>query len=102
MKNITGQPQPRTLFWRYRWQAQRAIREGNFKLLRIAGNSFLFDLTKDPLERANLKDTHPEIFARLSQKYDAWNAGMLPEDPAAYSHPSYADQEADRYGNRRP
>jgi len=99
---LAGDTWPRTLFWRYRWQEQRAVREGNWKLLRMAGNSFLFDVVKDPLERANLKAAYPEVFARLNAAYDAWNAGMLPEDSKAYSHPSWADEEADRYGNRRP
>jgi len=99
---LAGKTVPRALFWRYRWQQQQAMREGNWKLLRMAGNSFLLDVVKDPLERANLKSAYPEVFARINAAYDAWNAGMLPEDPKAYSHPSWADEEADHYGNRRP
>ncbi|MBY0505822.1 MAG: sulfatase-like hydrolase/transferase [Bryobacteraceae bacterium] len=99
--NLFGKPVARTLFWRYRWQQQRAVREGDWKLLKIAGNSFLFDVGRDPQERANLRAAHPEVFARLSQAWEHWNAGMLPEDSAVYSHESYSDEEADRYGNRR-
>jgi arylsulfatase A-like enzyme len=52
----------RLLFWRYKAQRQRAAREGRFKYLRINDNEFLFDIEDDTLERANLKDKHPEVF----------------------------------------
>src|SRR5262249_50540288 len=47
---------PRTLFWRYKANAQRAVRDGDFKFLKILDNSFLFNVVDDPMERANLKD----------------------------------------------
>ncbi len=53
-------PAPRTLFWRYKSNAQRAMRDGDLKYLKIRGNTFLFDVVQDPRERANLKDRRRE------------------------------------------
>src|SRR5205085_2338630 len=79
-------PHPRKLYWRYKAGAQRAIRDGDWKYLRIAGNEFLFDVVKDPRERANLKDRQKDVFDRLKSSWEAWNDTMLPEraTPAAY------------------
>ena len=49
-------PVSRKLFWRYKNNAQQAVRDGDFKWLLIAGNTFLFNVVSDPLERANLKE----------------------------------------------
>ena len=64
---LTGQraPAERTLFWRYKANAQRAVRSGNWKYLRINGNEFLFDVAVDQRERANLAQRHPDVFAQL-------------------------------------
>ena len=88
----------RTLFWRYKHQGQQAARRGRYKYLRIAGNSFLFDVEADPLERANLKAREPERFAALVREYDAWNATMLPLDPASTSAGFRSEHMADRPG----
>ena len=47
---VTGRaaPHPRKLYWRYKAGSQRAIRDGNWKYLRIAGNEFLFDVVQGP------------------------------------------------------
>ena len=42
---------PRTIFWRYKANAQRAIRDGDFKFLKILDNTFLFNVVDDPMER---------------------------------------------------
>ena len=97
-----GAPVPRKLFWRYRFHAQRAVRDGDMKWLQIEGNTFLFDVAADPLERANLKDRQPEVYRRLVNEYEEWSATMLPEDPAANSGPiGYANQLADHPGVTR-
>ena len=49
----TGAAHPRKFFWRYKAGSQRAVRDGDFKYLRIAGNEFLFDVAQDPRERGN-------------------------------------------------
>jgi len=75
-------PQPRKLFWRYKAGAQRAVRDGDWKYLRVAGNEFLFDVVHDPRERANLKERHNNVFQRLKNEWEAWNNTMLPERAA--------------------
>jgi arylsulfatase A-like enzyme len=98
----SGPPVSRKLFWRYRTNAQRAVRDGDLKWLEIAGNTFLFNVVDDPLERANLKTRLPEVFQRLAAEFADWNSTMLPENPNANSSGHYADQLADHYGNKRP
>jgi arylsulfatase A-like enzyme len=101
---VTGRASPhaRKLFWRFKAGAQRAVRDGDWKYLRIAGNEFLFDVVKDPRERANLKDRNKDIFDRLKNDWEAWNDTMLPERPrpAPYSQPG--NLLADRYGITNP
>src|SRR5713101_580504 len=92
----------RTLCWRYKAGSQRAIRDGDRKYLRIAGNEFLFDVVRDPRERANLKDREKDVFERLKSDWEAWDATMLPERsrPATYLHPG--NFLADHYGVANP
>ena len=94
-------PVPRKLFWRYRFHAQRAMRDGDMKWLKIEDNTFLFNVVADPLERANLKDRQPAVHQKLTAEYDAWNATMLPEDPKANTGGFYADELADHFGVKR-
>jgi arylsulfatase A-like enzyme len=89
---------PRKLFWRYKAGAQRALRDGDWKYLRMAGNEFLFDVVRDPRERANLKERHRDVFQRLKSEWEAWNSTMLPERAAAATSRNAANVLADHYG----
>ena len=91
-------PVARKLFWRYKANTQRAMRDGDMKYLEIAGNTFLFNVADDPLERANLKGRQPEVFKRMSDEYQAWNATMLPEKATSSSGSFRGGQYADHYG----
>ena len=95
-------PHPRKLFWRFKAGGQRAVRDGDWKYLQIAGNEFLFDVVKDPRERANLKDRYKDVFDRLKSDWAAWNDTMLAERPrpAPYSNPG--NVVADHYGVVNP
>jgi len=75
----TAPVQQRTLYWRFKGNAQRAIRDGDMKYLKIRDNTFLFNVAEDPMERGNLKTRQPEVFDRLANKWLEWNQGMLPE-----------------------
>ena len=101
---MTGRaaPHSRRLYWRYKAGSQRAIRDGDWKYLRIAGNEFLFDVVKDPRERGNLKERQKDVFDRLKTDWETWNDTMLPERPrpAAYSNPG--NFLADHYGVINP
>jgi arylsulfatase A-like enzyme len=93
---------PRKFYWRYKAGSQRAIRDADWKYLRIAGNEFLFDVVQDPRERANLKERYSDVFDRLKGDWEAWNATMLEERPrpAAYAQPG--NVMADHYGVVNP
>jgi arylsulfatase A-like enzyme len=94
----SGDPQPRKLFWRYKTNAQRALREGDFKYLKIRDNTYLFNVVEDPRERANLKTRLPALFERLATDWTAWNATMLPEIPDSFGEIFTAAQLADHIG----
>ena len=67
------------------------------KYLKINGNTFLFNVVDDPLERANLKDHQPDVYKKLVQDYDEWQTTMLPLDPAASTYGFHPNQLADHY-----
>jgi arylsulfatase A-like enzyme len=94
-------PVPRKLYWRYKSNSQRALRDGDMKWLKMGDNTFLFNVAEDPLERANLKSRQPEVYARLAADYAAWEATMLPEDPGSASATFYDTDLADHFGNKR-
>ena len=93
----TRAPYPRTLYWRYKAHAQRAVRDGDWKYLKINDNEFLFHLADDVRERANLRHRHPAIFQRLRQQWEAWNSAQLPITDTVYSASVTPDMQADRY-----
>lgn len=92
-------PVARKLYWRYKARRQRAMRDGDMKWLKIGDNTFLFNVVEDPLERANLKNRQPEVYARLAAEYDSWSATMLPEDPGTNSDAFTPQELADHFGN---
>jgi arylsulfatase A len=64
----------RTLFWRITGQArrQRAVRQGDWKLLLDGGNPMLFNLAKDIGERNDLTTQHTDIVRRLLPLITKW------------------------------
>ncbi len=64
------------LYWR--WVAQSAIREGNWKLLRGGDREYLYDLSTDITEKRNLASVNPEIATRLRDKLQAWGRELTP------------------------
>jgi len=95
-----GRGVSRKVFWRYKANAQRAVRDGDFKYLKIRENTFLFNVADDPMERANLKTRRPEIYERLAKDWLAWNATMLPEIPESTTGGNNAATWPDHIGNR--
>ena len=94
----TAPVQPRTLCWRYYNMAQEACREGDWKYLKILGNSFLFNVLEDPLERANLKNKNPAMFEHLRTRYKQWESQMLPIDPTVNTAGHKGEEWADHFG----
>jgi uncharacterized sulfatase len=76
LKGEIKTPPHDALYWR--WAAQSAIREGNWKLLRGGDREYLYDLGTDLEEKHNLAAKHPEIATRLRAKLTAWGAELNP------------------------
>jgi len=93
---------PRKLFWRFKGNAQRAARDGDYKFLKILDNTFLFDVVEDPMERANLKQRLPAVYDRLVDDWQTWNSTMLPETDDSNSGGISGEQQADHPGAVRP
>jgi arylsulfatase len=78
---FTGQPlkRPDPLFWEH--EGNRAVREGDWKLVAKEDQSWeLYDLSKDRSEQHNLADTNPDKVKDLAAKWDAYaaRADVLP------------------------
>jgi arylsulfatase A-like enzyme len=68
----------RELFWRMKFRGQKAMRSGKWKWLSIEGDEFLFDLSNDARERANMAKRQPATFEELRKRYAAWDASLPP------------------------
>jgi arylsulfatase A-like enzyme len=91
-------PVERKLFWRYKANAQRAARDGDYKYLKILDNTFLFNVVDDPMERANLKERHSDVYNRIVAEWHEWNRTMLPEIDASSTSNFTGDELADHIG----
>ena len=92
----------RQLFWRYKANAQQAVRDGDLKYLQINKNTFLFDVVADPQERANLKDRRKDDYRRLARVWFAWHSTMLPLIDESYTGAISAEKLADHIGAKTP
>jgi arylsulfatase A-like enzyme len=74
----------RTFFWRIdrNDRKQKAVRHGNWKLVRDGGFELLFDLSADPGERKDLAYRHPAKVKLLRGKLAAWEKEMGKHKPA--------------------
>ncbi|HYE41098.1 MAG TPA: sulfatase-like hydrolase/transferase [Ramlibacter sp.] len=68
----------RPLHWRMNHRGQRALRDGDWKYLRVDGHDYLFDLAADERERANLAGRDPARLVAMREAWEAWNATMPP------------------------
>lgn len=68
----------RPLHWRMNHRGQRALRDGDWKYLRVDGNDYLFNIPADERERANLAAHEPERLATLRAAWEAWDATLPP------------------------
>jgi arylsulfatase A-like enzyme len=73
----------RPLYWRMNHRGQRALRDGNWKYLRIDGHEYLFDIPADERERANHAARAPRRLAALRDAWEQWNSTMPPIPPDA-------------------
>ena len=76
----------RPMHWRMKHRGQRALRDGDWKYLRVDGVDYLFDLSADERERANRARREPQRLAAMRGAWEAWEATMPPvPDDAAVS-----------------
>jgi arylsulfatase A-like enzyme len=68
----------RPLYWRMNHRGQRAMRDGDWKYLRVDGNDYLFNIPADERERANLAPREPQRLQQLRAAWEDWNATMPP------------------------
>ena len=61
---------------------QRAMRDGNWKYLRVDGHDYLFDIPSDERERANKAGREPDRLMRMRDAWEEWNLTMpaIPDD----------------------
>jgi arylsulfatase A-like enzyme len=79
----------RELFWRMKYRNQRAVRSGSWKYLATEDGEFLFDLSRDARERANLAQREPQRLAELRARHAAWELSIPATPPdAAFSIPT--------------
>ena len=79
--NVLKQPAqtfPRPLHWRMNHRGQRAMRDGDWKYLRVDGNDYLFNIPADERERANLGNRQPERLTAMRAAWETWEATMPP------------------------
>ncbi|NND96753.1 MAG: sulfatase-like hydrolase/transferase [Pirellulaceae bacterium] len=101
--HLTGEvktPPHDVLLWR--WTAQSAIREHNWKLLRGGEREYLYDLDTDIEEKHNLAKTHPEIATRLREKLIAWSGQLDPPGLATQEMSNAASAYFDFYLDGKP
>ncbi|MEM9367269.1 MAG: sulfatase-like hydrolase/transferase [Planctomycetota bacterium] len=70
-----GQPHE-TLYWR--WLSQSAVRQGNWKYLRLEEREYLFDLESDAEETTNVLDQHPMVAKQLYGDLNTWSQELSP------------------------
>ncbi len=73
----------RVMHWRMKHRGQRALRDGDWKYLRVDDNDYLFNISADERERANLAQHDPERLDSLRNAWLAWDATMPPIAPDA-------------------
>jgi hypothetical protein len=61
-----------------KYRDQKAMRGGQWKWLSIEGNEYLFDLSRDPREQANLARREAGKFQEMRARYSAWEATLPP------------------------
>jgi arylsulfatase A-like enzyme len=81
------------MFWRMNHRGQRAMRDGDWKYLRVDGIDYLFNIVADERERANLAKRDPDRLAAMRLAWEDWNASMppIPDDATVSLGYSYQD-----------
>jgi len=83
----------RPMFWRMNHRGQRAMRQGQWKYLRVDGNDYLFNIESDARERANLAHQQPERLIAMKRAWEQWESTVppIPSDAGISLGYSYKD-----------
>ncbi len=65
----------RPLYWRF-W-GQGALRQGDYKYLRVGNRELLFDVAKDAQEENDLSASDPERTEKMRKQWEQWNAELI-------------------------
>jgi arylsulfatase A-like enzyme len=87
---------PRDLYWRMNHRGQRALRQGAWKYLRVDGHDYLFDLSRDERERANLGKRDPDRLAAMRETWEQWEKSVPPIPPDAVVSLGYSEADMPR------
>ena len=83
----------RPMHWRMNHLGQRALRNGDWKYLRVDGNDYLFNIAQDERERANLAKKEPQRLAAMRAAWEEWHASMPPIAADASVSLCYTDSD---------
>ena len=83
----------RPMHWRMKHRGQRALRDGDWKYLRVDDNDYLFNIPGDARERANKGKREPERLQAMRAQWEAWNDTMpeIPQEAMVHMGYSYKD-----------
>ena len=73
----------RPLHWRMNHRSQRALRDHDWKYLKVDEHEYLFNIPADERERANQARQEPGRMTEMRQAWLDWNASMPPIPPDA-------------------
>src|SRR4029078_7828803 len=90
--DLFGEAVDRSLYWRRVYRNQKVVRSGVWKYLSVDGAEFLFDLSRDERERANMRYREPKKFDELRRAYFEWDASMPPRPDDAAVALEYAPE----------
>lgn len=90
-----GEPHD-ALFWR--WRAEQAVRQGDWKLLRGRDDHAwrLIDLSKDVKEATDLTAQYPEKAKEMLAVFEKWSAAMPPVGPSFRDTSESGDESEDK------
>jgi arylsulfatase A-like enzyme len=88
-----GQEFERVMHWRMKHRGQRALRSGPWKYLRVDGCDYLFDLSQDERERANLAGREPGQLSALRTAWEAWETTLPAIPPDATVSLGYSTKD---------
>ena len=62
----------------WQWQDKWAVREGDWKLIRLRNQTLLVNLADEKPETVNHADERPELVERLTRLHDEWLSEVMP------------------------